>query len=162
MYKTTTGTVTSYARSSATALSRTSDVITLRPVPTAAAARSVRSLFFRRSPRSEAHGAADRTPCDPPPTPPGLSRCSPGRTAASEMEAAEEKPLSAAQRRAELRRRKLLNNSEDRMNRIVGFSKNESETNGEIVSCGISDRRFCGFYGLRVPTTTERVCGLEK
>ncbi|KAM6984183.1 guided entry of tail-anchored proteins factor CAMLG [Tautogolabrus adspersus] len=37
--------------------------------------------------------------------------------------------LSAAQRRAEIRRRKLLLNSEDRMNRIVGFTKNESEIN---------------------------------
>lgn len=46
-------------------------------------------------------------------------------------EAGEEKTgsLSAAQRRAEIRRRKLLMNSEDRMNRIVGFSKNESENN---------------------------------
>nr|XP_019941684.1 PREDICTED: calcium signal-modulating cyclophilin ligand isoform X2 [Paralichthys olivaceus] len=47
-------------------------------------------------------------------------------------ESAEEKtgPVSAAQRRAEIRRRKLLMNSEDRMNRIVGFTKNESEING--------------------------------
>lgn len=37
--------------------------------------------------------------------------------------------LSAAQRRAEIRRRKLLMNSEDRMNRIVGYAKNESENN---------------------------------
>ncbi|XP_054612100.1 calcium signal-modulating cyclophilin ligand [Dunckerocampus dactyliophorus] len=46
--------------------------------------------------------------------------------------ASEEKTssLSAAQRRAETRRRKLLMNSEDRMNRIVGFAKNESENNG--------------------------------
>ncbi|GAA6232117.1 calcium signal-modulating cyclophilin ligand isoform X1 [Lates japonicus] len=46
-------------------------------------------------------------------------------------EANEEKTgsLSAAQRRAEIRRRKLLMNSEDRMNRIVGFAKNESENN---------------------------------
>nr|XP_019941683.1 PREDICTED: calcium signal-modulating cyclophilin ligand isoform X1 [Paralichthys olivaceus] len=46
-------------------------------------------------------------------------------------ESAEEKtgPVSAAQRRAEIRRRKLLMNSEDRMNRIVGFTKNESEIN---------------------------------
>lgn len=45
---------------------------------------------------------------------------------------AEEKvgSLSAAQRRAEIRRRKLLLNSEDRMNRIVGFTKNESDNNG--------------------------------
>ncbi|XP_035480623.1 calcium signal-modulating cyclophilin ligand isoform X1 [Scophthalmus maximus] len=44
-------------------------------------------------------------------------------------EASEEKTgsLSSAQRRAEIRRRKLLMNSEDRMNRIVGFAKNESE-----------------------------------
>ncbi|XP_040908351.1 calcium signal-modulating cyclophilin ligand isoform X2 [Toxotes jaculatrix] len=47
-------------------------------------------------------------------------------------EANEEKTgsLSAAQKRAEIRRRKLLMNSEDRMNRIVGFAKNESENNG--------------------------------
>ncbi|XP_058484415.1 calcium signal-modulating cyclophilin ligand [Solea solea] len=38
--------------------------------------------------------------------------------------------LSAAQRRAEIRRRKLLMNSEDRMKRIVGFTKNEPENNG--------------------------------
>ncbi|CAJ1063481.1 calcium signal-modulating cyclophilin ligand [Xyrichtys novacula] len=46
-------------------------------------------------------------------------------------EAGEEKTasLSAAQRRAEIRRRKLLMNSEDRMNRIVGFTKNEAENN---------------------------------
>lgn len=46
-------------------------------------------------------------------------------------EANEEKTgaLSAAQRRAEIRRRKLLMNSEDRMNRIVGYAKNESENN---------------------------------
>ncbi|XP_028278175.1 guided entry of tail-anchored proteins factor CAMLG [Parambassis ranga] len=48
-------------------------------------------------------------------------------------EASEEKAggsLSAAQRRAEIRRRKLLMNSEDRMKRIVGYAKNESENNG--------------------------------
>lgn len=38
--------------------------------------------------------------------------------------------VSAAQRRAEMRRKKLLMNSEDRMNRIVGFAKSESEDNG--------------------------------
>ncbi|KAG7219178.1 hypothetical protein INR49_006337 [Caranx melampygus] len=38
--------------------------------------------------------------------------------------------LSAAQKRAEIRRKKLLMNSEDRMKRIVGFAKNESENNG--------------------------------
>ncbi|XP_034406591.1 calcium signal-modulating cyclophilin ligand [Cyclopterus lumpus] len=37
--------------------------------------------------------------------------------------------LSVAQRRAEIRRRKLLMNSEDRMNRIVGFTKPEKENN---------------------------------
>ncbi|KAK5858863.1 hypothetical protein PBY51_002976 [Eleginops maclovinus] len=35
--------------------------------------------------------------------------------------------VSAAQRRAEIRRRKLLMNSEDRMNRITGFTKIETE-----------------------------------
>ncbi|XP_069573696.1 guided entry of tail-anchored proteins factor CAMLG isoform X1 [Brachyistius frenatus] len=46
-------------------------------------------------------------------------------------EASEERTssVSAAQRRAEIRRRKLLMNSEDRMNRIVGYAKNESEIN---------------------------------
>lgn len=49
-------------------------------------------------------------------------------------ESCEEKktPLSAAQRRAELRRRKLLMNSEDRMNRIVGNVKSESDSNGTL------------------------------
>ncbi|XP_068600993.1 guided entry of tail-anchored proteins factor CAMLG [Brachionichthys hirsutus] len=46
-------------------------------------------------------------------------------------EAAEEKTgtPTAAQRRAEIRRRKLLMNSEDRMNRIVGYATNEPESN---------------------------------
>ncbi|XP_024122481.1 calcium signal-modulating cyclophilin ligand [Oryzias melastigma] len=38
--------------------------------------------------------------------------------------------MSAAQRRAEMRRRKLLLNSEDRLNRIVGYAKNGSDNNG--------------------------------
>ncbi|KAM9789064.1 guided entry of tail-anchored proteins factor CAMLG [Neosynchiropus ocellatus] len=46
------------------------------------------------------------------------------------MEATEEKVMSAAQRRAEIRRRKLLMNSEDRLNRIVGYTKTDSENNG--------------------------------
>uniref|UniRef100_A0A3Q2PWJ8 Calcium modulating ligand n=1 Tax=Fundulus heteroclitus TaxID=8078 RepID=A0A3Q2PWJ8_FUNHE len=48
------------------------------------------------------------------------------------MEAAEEKTgsVSAAQLRAEKRRRKLLQNSEDRMNRIVGFTKNDPDSSG--------------------------------
>lgn len=48
------------------------------------------------------------------------------------MEAAEDKPgsMSAAQFRAEKRRRKLLLNSEDRLNRIVGFAKNEPDSSG--------------------------------
>ncbi|XP_035522528.1 calcium signal-modulating cyclophilin ligand [Morone saxatilis] len=52
-------------------------------------------------------------------------------------EATEEKAasLSAAQRRAEIRRRKLLMNSEDRMHRIVGYAKNEPDT-----SAGASQR----------------------
>lgn len=41
----------------------------------------------------------------------------------------EKSGVSAAQRRAEIRRRKLLMNSEDRMKRIVGFAKNDSDTN---------------------------------
>ncbi|XP_030649620.1 guided entry of tail-anchored proteins factor CAMLG isoform X2 [Chanos chanos] len=36
---------------------------------------------------------------------------------------------TAAQKRAEIRRRKLLMNSEDRMNKIVGMSKHEGENN---------------------------------
>uniref|UniRef100_A0A4W4DVW6 Calcium signal-modulating cyclophilin ligand n=1 Tax=Electrophorus electricus TaxID=8005 RepID=A0A4W4DVW6_ELEEL len=36
---------------------------------------------------------------------------------------------TAAQKRAEIRRRKLLMNSEDRMNKIVGFSKSDGESN---------------------------------
>lgn len=49
-------------------------------------------------------------------------------------EASEEKSgsLSTAQRRAEIRRRKLLLNSEDRMKRIVGYAKPESENNGML------------------------------
>ncbi|GAA6102897.1 calcium signal-modulating cyclophilin ligand [Tachysurus ichikawai] len=39
----------------------------------------------------------------------------------------EERGVSAAQKRAEIRRRKLLMNSEQRMNRIVGFNKNDGE-----------------------------------
>ncbi|KAM4547449.1 guided entry of tail-anchored proteins factor CAMLG [Fundulus diaphanus] len=48
------------------------------------------------------------------------------------MDAAEEKTgsVSAAQLRAEKRRRKLLQNSEDRMNRIVGFTKNDPDSSG--------------------------------
>lgn len=47
-------------------------------------------------------------------------------------EASEEKTgsMSAAQKRAEIRRKRLLMNSEDRMNRIVGITKNEPENNG--------------------------------
>lgn len=46
-------------------------------------------------------------------------------------EATEEKTMSVAQKRAEIRRRKLLMNSEERMNRIVGCTKNGSENNGK-------------------------------
>lgn len=42
--------------------------------------------------------------------------------------------LSAAQRRAEIRRRKLLVNSEDRMKRIVGYAKNEADNNGTLTA----------------------------
>ncbi|XP_046870392.1 calcium signal-modulating cyclophilin ligand [Hypomesus transpacificus] len=52
----------------------------------------------------------------------------------------ERSTLSAAQKRAEIRRRKLLLNSEDRMNRIVGFTKIESETNG--ASRGVTEPKF--------------------
>ncbi|XP_056141272.1 calcium signal-modulating cyclophilin ligand [Lampris incognitus] len=45
----------------------------------------------------------------------------------NQKSAEEKSTLSAAQRRAEIRRRKLLMNSEDRMNRIVGFAKNDTE-----------------------------------
>lgn len=59
----------------------------------------------------------------------------PGETAEKRPMPAEDiKPagnaLSAAQRRAEIRRRKLLQNSEDRMNRIVGKPKSDTENNG--------------------------------
>lgn len=40
--------------------------------------------------------------------------------------------LSAAQRRAEIRRRKLLKNSEDRINRIVGYSKTDGENSRKL------------------------------
>ncbi|KAG5843284.1 hypothetical protein ANANG_G00149160 [Anguilla anguilla] len=43
----------------------------------------------------------------------------------------EKSGLSASRRRAEIRRRKLLMNSEDRMNRIVGYSKNDGESNAD-------------------------------
>ncbi|MEQ2314866.1 hypothetical protein AMECASPLE_016346 [Ameca splendens] len=48
------------------------------------------------------------------------------------VESAEDKtgPMSAAQLRAERRRRKLLLTSEDRMNRIVGFAKNDPDNSG--------------------------------
>nr|AAH66383.1 Zgc:77424 [Danio rerio] len=54
------------------------------------------------------------------------------------MEAGQEpeSARSAAQRRAEIRRRKLLNNSEDRMNRIVGFSKSDADS-GERAGVGV-------------------------
>lgn len=48
--------------------------------------------------------------------------------------------MSAAQRRAEIRRRKLLLNSEDRMNRIVGYPKTEPENNG--ASRRLTEPRF--------------------
>lgn len=40
----------------------------------------------------------------------------------------EKSARTAAQRRAEIRRRKLLLNSEDRMNKIVGFSKSDADS----------------------------------
>lgn len=49
-------------------------------------------------------------------------------------EATEEKTMSTAQKRAEIRRRKLLMNSEERMNRIVGCTTNGSENNGKTSS----------------------------
>ncbi|XP_053505556.1 calcium signal-modulating cyclophilin ligand [Ictalurus furcatus] len=49
----------------------------------------------------------------------------------AEISTPEERGVSAAQRRAEIRRRKLLMNSEQRMNRIVGFNKNDGE-NSEV------------------------------
>lgn len=49
----------------------------------------------------------------------------------AEISTPEERGVSAAQRRAEIRRRKLLMNSEQRMNRIVGFNKNDGENSGE-------------------------------
>ncbi|XP_061608622.1 calcium signal-modulating cyclophilin ligand [Phyllopteryx taeniolatus] len=54
----------------------------------------------------------------------------PTEAAADEKMTTAGSSLSAAQRRAEIRRRKLLMNSEDRINRIVGFAKNEADSNG--------------------------------
>ncbi|KAK2873209.1 hypothetical protein QQF64_017043 [Cirrhinus molitorella] len=52
----------------------------------------------------------------------------------------EKSARTAAQRRAEIRRRKLLMNSEDRMNKIVGFSK--SEDSGADRSARVLEPRF--------------------
>ncbi|XP_051533984.1 guided entry of tail-anchored proteins factor CAMLG-like isoform X2 [Myxocyprinus asiaticus] len=51
------------------------------------------------------------------------------------MESNEESPSArtAAQRRAEIRRRKLLMNSEDRINKIVGFSKADADGSSRSV-----------------------------
>lgn len=43
----------------------------------------------------------------------------------------EKSARTAAQRRAEIRRRKLLLNSEDRMNKIVGFSKSDADSSAD-------------------------------
>ncbi|RXN15959.1 calcium signal-modulating cyclophilin ligand [Labeo rohita] len=53
----------------------------------------------------------------------------------------EKSARTAAQRRAEIRRRKLLMNSEDRMNKIVGFSKNEAD-GGADRSARVLEPRF--------------------
>ncbi|XP_060792017.1 calcium signal-modulating cyclophilin ligand isoform X2 [Neoarius graeffei] len=52
----------------------------------------------------------------------------------AESSTLEDRGVSAAQRRAEIRRRKLLMNSEQRMNRIVGFNKNDGENSARRVT----------------------------
>lgn len=51
---------------------------------------------------------------------------------ASNSEGKSNVTMSAAQRRAEIRRRKLLKNSEDRLHRIVGYSKNDGENSRKL------------------------------
>ncbi|XP_067278999.1 calcium signal-modulating cyclophilin ligand isoform X2 [Pseudorasbora parva] len=58
------------------------------------------------------------------------------------MEASEdsESARTAAQRRAEIRRRKLLLNSEDRMKKIVGFSKPEGDSSADRCRSALEPR----------------------
>ncbi|KAG8008518.1 hypothetical protein GBF38_019711 [Nibea albiflora] len=79
------------------------------------------------------------------------------------MEAGEEKTgsLSAAQRRAEIRRRKLLMNSEDRMNRIVGYAKNESENNVQSSNVVLNLQQECPGVPQN-PTSTSTSTGQSR
>ncbi|XP_048022623.1 calcium signal-modulating cyclophilin ligand isoform X2 [Megalobrama amblycephala] len=54
----------------------------------------------------------------------------------------EKSARTAAQRRAEIRRRKLLLNSEDRMNKIVGFSKSDADSSSADRSRSVLEPRF--------------------
>lgn len=79
------------------------------------------------------------------------------------METGEEKTektgsVSAAQRRAEIRRRKLLMNSEDRMNRIVGFSKSDSENNGRHKSFRKHPQTMLGCIIYNETCSIKRYC----
>ncbi|XP_051732931.1 calcium signal-modulating cyclophilin ligand isoform X3 [Ctenopharyngodon idella] len=54
----------------------------------------------------------------------------------------EKSARTAAQRRAEIRRRKLLLNSEDRMNKIVGFSKSDADSSADRSARSVLEPRF--------------------
>ncbi|KAM9070861.1 calcium signal-modulating cyclophilin ligand [Sarcophilus harrisii] len=64
--------------------------------------------------------------------------------------------LSASQRRAELRRRKLLLNSEQRINRIMGFHRSGSATEEEI-NTESKQRDIDKLNSLPVPSVSKRV-----
>lgn len=61
-------------------------------------------------------------------------RSKPGAAAESDSKLPGGSTLSAAQRRAEIRRRKLLQNSEERMHRIVGKAKSEPDSGPTVRS----------------------------
>ncbi|XP_074069634.1 guided entry of tail-anchored proteins factor CAMLG [Macrotis lagotis] len=64
--------------------------------------------------------------------------------------------LSASQRRAELRRRKLLMNSEQRINRIMGFHRSGSSTE-EDMNTESKQRDTDKLNSLPVPSVSKRV-----
>ncbi|XP_074147000.1 guided entry of tail-anchored proteins factor CAMLG [Sminthopsis crassicaudata] len=64
--------------------------------------------------------------------------------------------LSASQRRAELRRRKLLLNSEQRINRIMGFHRSGSATEEEV-NTESKQRDIDKLNSLPVPSVSKRV-----
>ncbi|XP_051834145.1 guided entry of tail-anchored proteins factor CAMLG [Antechinus flavipes] len=64
--------------------------------------------------------------------------------------------LSASQRRAELRRRKLLLNSEQRINRIMGFHRSGSATEEEV-NTESKQRDIDKLNSLAVPSVSKRV-----